>query len=230
MKKNIKDYIDSRLIAEVLPVIAFDALFFALVDIYTPSRWIGWLCLHVGYGLMILVGRKVVSGDSGMVYGYPKIAVASALFVMTILAFTWIFLVNPESAKWPAILEVIILTGSGVMLCVLQSTENASRTLEAETKKNLVFVRYASEMLLQAKGNVSDIPCRKALDAAYDAVRNGNVASVPAAADIEQEIQGIVDEIVEKSSDPSNLEKITEMSRSIVQKMKKRETLIKISR
>lgn len=220
----------NRLIAEALPILALDVLFFLFVEKYTSARLVALICLHFGYAFMIISGRQTKSKDSGVVFGYPRIAVAFTTFLLTVLVLAGVFMFDAENAKWTVVIEVVFLACGISSYCVLNCSESASRISESEFKQNCAFVRYASQMLLEAKANITDVQCRKSLTAAYDAVRNGNVASVPAANELERSITGLVDEIVELSADAANGHRIGELSKEIVSSMRKRETLIKINR
>lgn len=226
----MKNFSISRLIAESLPVAAFDTIYFLLVEDFSTSRWIGWSCLHVAYLVLVLSGRQTSSKGTSAVFGFPRIAASWSLLVMVFVAFVMIFLVNPESAKWPTIIEVVATVSYLCLYFVINYAESSACEADAGFKRNLMFVKECSESLLAAKGCVNDTGCRKNIEKAYDAIRNGNVSSVPAAREVESEISRIVDDICELADSGSGNDRIKELSKTIVRNMAKRENIIRNNR
>ena len=70
MVKNIYN----RYLAEAIPVIAFNVVYFLLANDFTVARWIGWACLHGAYFTFILTLRLGGASDMKVVFGYPKLA------------------------------------------------------------------------------------------------------------------------------------------------------------
>ena len=105
----------SRYFAEAIPIMAFNIVYFLLAEEFTASRWIGWACLHVSYIAFVLVLRGIGSEDRKAVFGYPKAGVSFALLLAAAAAFAMIFVINPDSEKWPVVIEVLATAG----LCAL---------------------------------------------------------------------------------------------------------------
>lgn len=223
----MKNFSISRLVAELLPVAAFNTIYFILVENFTISRWIAWSCLHIAYLVLIVSGRQAKSAGGATVYGYPRIAAAWSMFLMVAIAFGIIFIVNPNSTKWPIIIEVVAVVAYLCLYFIINYASSSAKSAEAEFKQNMAFIRTCSDSLLIAKTAVEDSVSKKQIEKAYDAIRNGNAFSVPAARSVEYEISGIVNDIVEIATTGGDLNRVKELSKSVVRSMMKRENLIR---
>lgn len=217
----------SRWIAEALPIVAFNTVYFLLVEEFSASRWVGWACLHVAYLVLVLSGRQTTSNGMSVVFGFPRIATSCTLFIMTAMAFAVIFCVNPASTKWPTIIEVIASVASLCLYFVINTAESSAREDDTELKQNLMFIKTCSGMLLSAKGAVADVACRKSIEKAYDAVRNGNVSSVPTARALEAEIRDAVEGICALTETEGAHDRINALTMLVLRKMATRENIIR---
>lgn len=224
----------SRYLAEAIPVAAFNIVFFLLTEDFTASRWIGWACLHVAYLAFVVVLRGVGSAERKAVFGYPKAGVAFWLFLATLAAFVGIFVVNPEAEKWAVVAEVVATAWLGVMYFSLDVAEDSTRRSEGVVRRHCVFIATTAQTIGEARRLFADAGLRKVVERAYDAVRNGNVASVPMAAEVEAEISVAAGRLAELAKDggggESKEDDVVSLAKSIVDAMGWRETIIRSAR
>lgn len=220
----------SRYVAEAIPVVAFNIVYFLLAENFTAARWLGWGCLHAAYVAFMLALRGIGAEDRKAVFGYPKAGVAFGLFLATLAAFAAIFIVNPSSEKWPVVIEVFATAGLGVVYFALDVAEAATRELEGELRRNYAFIATTAQVIEEARRAVSDVEIRKAVEHAYDAVRNGNVMSVQEAATVEAEVSDMAGRLLEIAGDGGHADEIRNLAKKIATAMERRETLIRNAR
>ena len=223
----------SRCLAEAIPVAAFNVVFFLLTEDFTASRWIGWACLHVAYIAFVVVLRGVGSADRKAVFGYPKAGIAFLMLLLTIVAFVAIFVMNPKAEKWAVVVEVVATAGFGVVYFSLDVAEAATRRGENIMRKHCAFISKTAQIIGEARRLCADVVLRKAVESAYDAVRNGNVASVPLAAEVESEITIAAERLAELARDGvrgEGKDEVVSLAKSIINAMGRRETIIRNGR
>lgn len=224
----------SRYFAEAIPIAAFNIAFFLLTEDFTASRWIGWACLHVSYLSFVVVLRGVRSAGRKTVFGYPKASVAFGLFLATLVAFVGVFVVNPEAEKWAVVVEVVTTAWLGVMYFSLDVAEDATRRSEDVVRRHYAFIATTAQTIGEARRLFADAGHRKAVERAYDAVRNGNVASVPMAAGVEAEISVAAERLAALAKGVTGegygRDEVVSLAKSIVNAMGQRETIIRNAR
>ena len=220
----------SRFFAEAIPVIAFNLVFFWLVNDITLSRWIAWTCLHIAYSTYVITLRGIEPDDRKTVFGYPKADVVFALLLATITAFAVIFIVNPMSEKWAVLIEVLLTSAIAVMYFSLDVAEDATRENNEVQKNHYAFIATAAQKIYEVRKSVTNEAEKKALERAYDAIRSGNVRSVQAAAEIEGAIAMKVERLIQYARIPSRQNEMLSVSSEIEAAMKRRETIIRNSR
>lgn len=226
----MKTHMFSRYFAEAIPAVAFNIVYFLLVEDFTLSRWIGWACLHAAYLVFVMTLRGVGSMDRKAVFGYPKVGIAFALLLATAVAFAAIFVIKPKSEKWPVVIEVLSTAGLGVLYFSLDVAEGATRSHEEKLRRHYAFVATTAQIIDEARRNVSDASLKKSVERAYDAVRNGNVMSVQESADIEAEIVAMSRRLMEVVGGVWEKEEILSLSAKIEVAMRTRETIVRNSR
>lgn len=219
----------SRYFAEAILVVAFDIVYFLLVEEFTLSRWIGWACLHVAYLVFVMTMRGVESMGRKAVFGYPRAGVALALLIATAAAFAAIFVIRPKSEKWPVVIEVMSTAGLGVLYFSLNVAEEATRSHEEKLRRHYAFIATTAQIIDEARRNISDAALKKSVERAYDAVRNGNVMSVQEAAETEAEIVSISQRLKDVAADARD-EEVFPLVQKIEVDMRLRESIIRNSR
>ena len=216
-----------RYCAEAIPIVAFNILYFALVEDFTAAKWIGWLCLHVAYAVFVLSMRGVESRDRKAVFGYSRAGVAFGLVLTTAVAFVAICLMESELVKWALVVEVIATAALGVLYFAVDISEHPSRELDELTRRHCAFIATTANLIEEARRLLSETTLKKSVESAYDAVRNGSVASVNEATDIEMDIANDAKRVLELARAGNGGDEILSCSKSIVAAMRKRETVIR---
>lgn len=219
----------NRLMVELLPIAAFDTIYFLLVEDFSNSRWIGWGCCHVAYALLVASFRQTKSANSATVYGYPRIAISYALFLMVLVAFAIIFYTNPVKGKWPAIIEIVLTVGYLCYYFAVNEAELSARELEAKRRRDHSFVKECSNALLSAKNITSDSQCWKIIECAYDAVRSGDAVSSSATCEIEDKIRAHISLLI-RSASAGEQARIKDLVTDIVNGMAMRQGIIRANR
>ncbi len=220
----------SRCVAEVIPAVAFNVVFFLLAEDFSTAKWIGWCCLNTAYFVFVMVLRWVSAGNRGTVFGYPKAGVAFLMLVATAMAFVSICVARPESAKWAVIIEVVTTAGLCSLLFALDATEDETRCNEERVRKDYAFIATAAQIIDEARRSISDAALNKSIEKAYDAVRNGNVMSVKDAAETESAIMSMACRLKEITPHSSMRDEAFTLAKRIAVEMRTRETIIRNSR
>ena len=219
----------NRLMVELLPIAAFDTIYFLLVEDFSNSRWIGWACCHVAYALLVASCRQTKSANSATVYGYPRIAISYTLFLMVLVAFAIIFYTNPVKGKWPTIIEIVFTVAYLCYYFAVNEAESSARELEAKQRQERSFVKECSNALLSAKNLTSDSQCRKIIERAYDAVRSGDSVASSATREIEDKIRADISSLTHSASVGEQAQ-IKDLVADIVNGMAMRHGIIRANR
>ncbi len=226
----MKKYIYSRYLAEMIPVVAFNIVYFLLTNDFTVARWIGWICLHAAYFTFILTLRGVGVSDMKAVFGYPKSGVALGLLITTFVAFVVIFVLHTETEKWAIVIEVVATAGLGIVYFSLNVAETATHENEGILKGHYVFIATTSQIIDNARRAVTDVKLKKSIERAYDAVRNGNVISIQEVKQIENEVADSANRMLETTRNGQDKDTILSLVDGIVSRMRKREMVITSTR
>ena len=175
------------IILDLIFLLAFNILFFTMAGVkgHPASVWISYCFIHGAYGLMLLIPHMVTRGKSSDVYGFSLYTIASAYFMIELVAGVIFILVHPEGWKGALIVQILLLAVYAFALLTSMLANEKTASNEARMQGELKFVRTATAQLEGIMGSVEDKDIRKLVEKAYDTARSCQVKSAPRVAALE---------------------------------------------
>ncbi len=169
------------ILLDLIFLIVFNVLFFTMAGAkgHPASVWIAYGFIHGAYALLLFTPNLVTKGKSADVYGYSLYTIASAYFMIELVAGVIFILVHPEDWKGSLIVQILLLAVYAFALLTYMLANEKTAAREARQQRDQKFVRTAVNQLEGIMGSTTDKEIRKLVEKAYDSARSCQVKSSP---------------------------------------------------
>lgn len=212
-----------------LVLVIFNLVFFSIWENMTASRWICWGVIHAAGILFAAAAHSTKMSDDGLVHAYPKMATAFGLFLTMTIVGILVTIWNPSSWKVPVVILSIFAFADLFIYTSLMAAEEKTIADDRRDARHKFFIQSCAERIAEARMSISDAALRRNVEKAYDAIRNAQVTSIPAVAEIEERIESLVAKLCGEAETGAATEVAATVS-EIIAAVRKRDMEIRLSR
>ena len=185
-----------KLVIGLVFLILFNALFFLFGGTArTTTEWICYGFIHIAY-LCLLATPLLCNAWKGETVLSASLYLRALFFFFTELPVGILFLwINPESYKWPTIIQGVLLAVFLVLQLMSVLANDATQASLAKQRHESIYFRALAENVRDAMRQINDPTLRKQIAACYESLNSASVESFPEASDAEAELKVAVDDL-----------------------------------
>jgi hypothetical protein len=211
-----------KILPFVIFLVAYTLIVFLLAKEYTAALIFSYIFALISAGVCLTASMFIGKAINSRYLTYHIFYIVASFTVLSVLTNT-IFIVFSKNMGYeaPLIVNLIILAGYGVYFIVHFGAAKRIAENEIETKKQLAFVRAASEIVNNIMRNISDIAVQKKVESLYDAIRNSQAIGTSAVIDLEYEIindVGALERYIENGDKADAESLINDIKRKLAQR------------
>ena len=183
-------------IPRLLPIVAFNAIFFILGGFEHPtSVWLAYAMIHITYLMFVLSPLFTKGGKTAQETAAPLVMLSGANFALHFLLGLIFILVASEKYKFELILYIILMTVYLVAFFTLMYANSHTENSSKRQSREVFFIKNQASKIKMLIGRVSDGELNKLLETASDNMHASPSRSNENAAMVEASINMKVCEI-----------------------------------
>lgn len=203
----------------------FNIIFFFEGVEHTNTAWCSYGFATFAYICLCATPLFAKESYSAVLIGSLWIQSTIFFFVELVTAIICIF-INPESLKWPLIIQSILLALFIIMQLMTVLANNSTTTSLKNQQKSSRFKQTLINQLQQKTLEIKDPDIKKLLSRCLDSLSNSPLHEYSETQDIDINLQNTIDTLCEKINE-ENMEQIKSLSNQIIHIIQERNLIIK---